>query len=427
MTSSSVILLSIDALRADHCSYQGYERETTPVLDRLAETELAFTHAISASSHTREAVPALLTGRYPDEATDSSYNLATDTIAPRLSESGFRTAGFHSNPFVSRAYGFDRGFDTFDDDLRLGSHRFVALAQRLLDKLRNRHYARAGTINDRSFDWLDSIDNQDRPFFCWNHYMDVHGPYEPFEDYRELFHDEPVSDREAQRLYKRSIRDPESITTEERETLIDLYDAELRYTDEQIGVLLDRLDARGLLDDTLVIITADHGDAFGEHGYYEHPRYLHDGLVHVPLIVRHPANAGKTCDEPVSTLDVVPTVLDYVGRLDSTLPGRSLLDIANDPESFVDRRIFSQVRGRKENEHLRRFRAFSADDHHSITYDTNLERMDDDEPATRTTLENDLREHVTHRLETVDRDQATDDGSASEEVESRLEALGYKQ
>lgn len=423
MQTRNVILLSIDALRADHCSYQGYERETTPVLDRLAEGELAFTRAVSASSHTREAIPALLTGRYPDAATDAGYNLATDTIATHLNEAGFKTGGFHSNPFVSRAYGFDRDFDTFNDDLRLGNHRVVALAQRLLDKLRNRHYARAERINDRSFDWLDSIEE---PFFLWNHYMDVHGPYEPLAEYRDLFHDEPVSDRKAQRLYKRSIRDPDSITDRERETLIDLYDAELRYTDTQIGAFLDGLDTRGVLDDSLVIITADHGDGFGEHGYYEHPRYLHDELVHVPMIVCHPEAPGWACDEPVSTLDIVPTVLDFVDRSDSTLPGRSLLAAARDVESFVDRYVFSQVRGRKKDDHLRRFRAFSADDHCTVTYDTDRDRIDDDH-GSQTPLADELREHVAHRLETVNQKRATDDDSPSEEIEHRLEALGYKE
>ncbi|ELY63486.1 sulfatase [Natrinema versiforme JCM 10478] len=110
----NVILLSADALRADHLSCYGYHRDTSPVLDELANESIRFTQAYSASSHTREAVPALLTGEYPDVAIDSNYRLATDTIASQLSEEGFATSSFHSNPFVSRVYGFDSGFD---DDL----------------------------------------------------------------------------------------------------------------------------------------------------------------------------------------------------------------------------------------------------------------------------------------------------------------------
>src|SRR6056297_1726457 len=152
----NVILLSGDALRADHLSCYGYHRETSPVLDELAEESISFTNAYSASSHTREAIPALLTGEYPDVAIGPDYRLATDTVASTLSEEGFATGGFHSNPFVSRAYGFDRGFDEFDDDLHLGQHKLIALAQRALDKFRNRHYARAEEINARSLEWIDS-------------------------------------------------------------------------------------------------------------------------------------------------------------------------------------------------------------------------------------------------------------------------------
>ena len=108
-----VVVLSADALRADHLSCYNYQRETSPVLDDLAAESLRFTNAYSASSHTRKAVPALPTGEYPDSAVDEDYRLASETVATTLSERGFATGGFHSNPFVSRAYGFDRGFDTF--------------------------------------------------------------------------------------------------------------------------------------------------------------------------------------------------------------------------------------------------------------------------------------------------------------------------
>jgi arylsulfatase len=229
----NIILLSADALRADHLSCYGYERETSPVLDELATESLTFTNAFSASSHTREAVPSLLTGEYPDVAVDADYRLAKETIASTLSEEGFATAGFHSNPFVSRAYGFDRGFDTFDDDLHLGQHKFIALAQRMLDKFRNRHYARAEEINDRSVSWIDSL-NDDEQFFLWNHYMDTHGPYEPSEKYMINFRNDGISDKKAQSLYQRAISYPESITDDEKELLIDLYDGEIRYNDAKI-------------------------------------------------------------------------------------------------------------------------------------------------------------------------------------------------
>jgi len=309
----NIVLLTADALRADHLGCYGYRRDTSPVLDAFDQESLRFTNAYSASSHTREAVPALLTGEYPDVAIGSDYRLATDTVASTLSEAGFATAGFHSNPFVSRAYGFDRGFDTFDDDLHLGQHKLIALAQRAIDKLRNRHYARAAEINERSLEWIDS-QSDDEPFFLWNHYMDTHGPYEPPGEYATLYADRELSGREAQSLYQRAIDDPDSITDDERELLIDLYDAEIRYNDEQIGMFLDELRERGLLEESLVIVSADHGDAFGEHGYYEHPRYLHDEITHVPLFVRVPDGPTDTVETPASTLDIVSTIEGSSGR-----------------------------------------------------------------------------------------------------------------
>lgn len=288
-----------------------------------------------------------MTGEYPDIAVGADYQLTTDTIASILSEEGFATGGFHSNPYVSRAYGFSRGFDTFDDDLHLGQHKFIALARRAIDKFRNRHYARAGEINERSLGWLDSLNDRE-PFFLWNHYMDTYGPYEPPKAYATRYRDDWISGYDAQSLYQRAISDPESITEEEQELLIDLYDGEIRYTDAKIGEFLAGLRERDLLEESLLIVTADHGDAFGKHGYYGHPRYLHDELTHVPLLVRPQGGRNERVSTPVSTLDIAATVEGAVG-CESTF---SLLDssAAND-----NRHVFSQVHGEDEYSHVRRY------------------------------------------------------------------------
>jgi len=144
--------------------------------------------------------------------------------------------------------------------------------------------------------------------------MDTHGPYEPPAEYQRLYRDETVSDSKAQSLYQRAIKDPDSITDEEQQLLIDLYDAEIRYNDERIGEFLEALRERDLLEKSLLIVTADHGDAFGEHGYYEHPRYLHDEITHVPMLVRPPGGAdGQEVSTPTSTLDVAATIEDMIG------------------------------------------------------------------------------------------------------------------
>ncbi|WP_224448734.1 sulfatase [Haloprofundus salilacus] len=414
----NIILLSADALRADHLSCHGYHRETSPILDELASESLHFTNAYSVSSHTREAVPALLTGKYPDVAIGSDYRLATDTVASTLSKEGFATGGFHSNPFVSRAYGFDSGFDKFDDDLHLGQHKLIALAQRAFDKLRNRHYARAGEINDRSLEWVDSLDSE-QPFFLWNHYMDTHGPYEPPGEYATLYRDESISDREAASLYQRAIKDPKSITDEERQLLVDLYDAEIRYNDERIGEFLEELRDRGLFERSLLVFTADHGDAFGEHGYYEHPRYLHNEITHVPLVVRAPGVESDIVETPVSTLDVVTTIKSELGR-ESGSDGTSLLG-----EVSGDRTVFLQARGEKEHSHVRRYAARTLDGSCFCERDRETEAVTFGECSSRSLREK-LEVHVEGRVRFENGEMVSESDEVDEEIERRLSALGYK-
>ncbi len=414
-----VILLSFDALRADHLGCYGYDRETSPTLDQFAADSIRFKNAYSASSHTREAVPALLTGEYPDTAIDYTYRLATETIASTLRDEGFATAGFHSNPFVSRAYGFDRGFDEFDDDLHFGQHKLIALAQRALDKLRNRHYARAGEINERSLSWIDSL-HGDEPFFLWNHYMDTHGPYEPPGEYETLYHDDGLSGRDAQSLYRRAIKDPDSITDDEQELLIDLYDAEIRYNDAKIGDFLDALRERGILDRSLLIVTADHGDAFGEHGYYEHPRYLHDEITKVPLLVRPPGGADGVVETPTSTLDVAATISAAIGA-DADHEGRSLLDIAD-----KDRTVFMQARGEKDDSHLRRYASRTRSGACFCERDRETGAIEFDDCSSRS-LRCELEAHVDGRVRRENGEDVAESDEVDEEIDRRLEALGYKE
>jgi len=419
-----VILLSADALRADHLSCYGYHRDTSPRIDDFAVESITFTSAYSASSHTREAVPSLLTGRHPDAAVDDEYHINADSIGSLLSDAGFETAGFHSNPFVSRAYGFGDGFGKFDDDLHLGRHKLIALAQRAFDKFRNRHYARADEINERSLEWIDSLDKGES-FFLWNHYMDTHGPYEPPGEYGTLYGEDTLSDSEAQTLYQRAIDNPETITEEERQSLIDAYDSEIRYNDEKIGSFLDALDERGILEESLIVFTADHGDAFGEHGYYEHPRFVHDELVHVPLLVCVPETSGKTVDTPVSTIDIVTTILSQVEGTNVSLPGSDLRQVASDPEEFEGRTVFSSARGENENSHVRRFSARTKTKTWYGEYDSDSDEL----VATNgSEIPQRLREHV---LEQVDNNHSKGKENANEEavddeIEDRLSALGYK-
>lgn len=419
----NVVLLTIDSLRADHCSCLGYDRETTPQLDSLCSSGTNFQNAYSVSSHTRESVPALLTGRYPYAAIDGNYRLTAPSAATRLRES-HRTGGFHSNPFLSRAYGYDDGFDEFDDDLYLGRHRIFALAQRLWDKIRDHHYLRAESINDRSLSWIDSVSDSDS-FFLWNHYMDVHGPYEPPEPYRSHFITSSLSNRKIRKLYQRALDHPDSITTDERDLLVDLYDGEVRYVDAMLGAFFDALGERDVLDETLLVVTSDHGDGLGNHGQYGHPRQLYPELVRVPFIAHGPTVPEMDISVPVSGVDWLSTVMRALGHPADQLDGMPLQELWNESSSPADRYVICEARGWKEASDRRRCAAYGRMEEYTYEW------SQDENDRTRTLLEDGpaaiaVCRYLASRAEGSLPDDNEDASQMTTEISERLDALGYK-
>jgi len=440
-----IFLFTIDALRADHLSCHGHHRET-PFFDSLADRTISFSNAFSVSSHTREAMPPLLSGKRPSEFAANGFTQVPEeeSLAGRLRAEGYATGGFHSNPYLSRAYGFDAGFDEFYDDLVLGQNKIIALAQQALDRfVLNRggqYYARAPEINERSLDWLDDADS---PVFLWNHYMDPHGPYHaPERHYAER----ELSASEAESLYRRSWKKPESITDEEQQLLRDSYDDEIQYLDREFESFFDEVERRGRLEDALVIVTADHGDAFGEHSYYTHPRYLHDTLLHVPLFVSPPGDSAMGIDAAVSTLDVVPTILEQVGGNLGGVAGTPLVTAREtDGYEIPDREdyVFASATGENENEGVRRFavrgrrwkvlleRDIEAEENSDRTVYDCINDPEEQDPLTDveseavSDLQRALRDFSTRHSSDVTGEVA-DDVETSEEIDDRLEALGYK-
>jgi len=436
----NIILLSIDALRADHVAYHGYERETTPFLNTLRNKGVSFTNAISPSSHTREAMPSLLTGRHPHIFADKGYTLVGNTTAGHLSD--YATAGFHSNPYLSRAYGFGDEFGAFDDDFVLGSNRLVALAQRALNKFvlnKGEYHARAQEINEKSLDWLDRLDGEQ--FFLWNHYMDVHGPYNPPAGYDE-YSSNDLSNEQAQALYQKCIKNPEAITDTESELLVDLYDGEIRYLDDQLEQFFTALEARGLQENSIIIIVADHGDAFGEYGYFTHPRELHDVLLHVPMIILHPALDGRTIDSVVSTLDVVPTLLDWVEQPAPEMDGQSLLVDGGISTGDRSGAVLSSAQGIDSDEGTRLFALRDKDwkvllrrqiDSNEVIEESLFSVTAEEQEVAWETTDDPRVEELKEQLDSIS-EQHTGSMSGApdateevdEEIEDRLEALGYK-
>lgn len=420
----NIILLTVDALRYDHLSSNGHHRPTSPNIDEFVSRSAHFQHAYSVSSHTREAIPGMITGQYPDKSSDSGFYLASTNLGEWLQDAGYETGAFHSNPFASRAYGFDDGFDAFDDDLYLGGSRLVALAQRTWDKLRGNHYVRAAEINNRSLNWVDGVDE---PFLLWNHYMDVHGPYEPPKDAFEAVNSYPLPDRDFRKLHQQSIDDPASIKDDDRKLLMDLYDGEIRYLDEQIGLFLEELKSRGLLSDSLVVITSDHGEGFGKNGYYSHPRHLYDDLIHIPLAVHSPDIDSGQYETPVSSLDVVPTVLKCAtAESGSNLPGRPVQDIITDSEGDAPERIvFSQARAERDGTEVIRYSGRSADGMAYAEWDAEAEELTMLENSGGPEIAEAVKQHAAERNEFVTLPEEDEDLSG--DVEERLKVLGYRE
>lgn len=313
----NVLLISIDTLRADHLGAYGYARPTSPNIDALGNRGVVFSQALSTSSWTLPAHASLLTGRTPSAhgLQDDGLKLAADvpTLAAALQDAGYHTVAVVSQIYVSAAFGLERGFAHYDDSLIEGGRTNPIAAQvvkRVLKRL-------SGPTPE--------------PFFAFVHFFDPHWPYTPPPSYAERFadpgYDGPVdgSVRSLAPFFFESGSMPE----EDRAHAIALYDAEIAYVDAQVGRLLDGLEKRGQLENTVVILTSDHGEEFKEHGRLGHGRTLYAEQLHVPLIISgHPGlGSGIRRDDVVSIVDVAPTVTELAGVAGlEGVSGHSLVD-----------------------------------------------------------------------------------------------------
>jgi arylsulfatase A-like enzyme len=326
----NVILLVLDTMRALSMSAYGHDRPTSPFLMELAARGARFDRALSTSPWTLPSHSTMFTGRYPHELS-SAWSVPLDgtfpTLAERLRDAGYVTAGVAANlRYCSYEFGVSRGFDRYRDyDVSVSEMwRSSAITRELIMAVSRRVNAEPGLgrqwaprINERFLDFVDDRP-QDKPFFAFLNYYDAHGPYAPPAPYDTMF------------LGRRpSVVDPgrSSYTPAEIEDLRAAYDASIAYLDAQLRVLFGELARRGLLENTVVILTSDHGEEFNEHGVMNHGSSLYFPSVHVPLFVVWPGRiaAGTVVTEPVTLRDLSATVLDLVGGSPSgTLPGTSL-------------------------------------------------------------------------------------------------------
>jgi len=329
---SNVLLIVVDALRADRLECYGYGRQTSPTLNALAQEGALFGDDMSQGAETVVAVPTLLTGRLPrehgvlwvrrDDKVWVGPGLRLPTLATILKDNGYSTAAVSGNPLVGPSIGVERGFDSFDQ--RAGQV-YAWL------------HASGADINACAYDWLRRY-RRDKPFFLYLHYIDPHNQYRPPSAFcvfgrpgytpRDDKINKDLNDVFDPHLDKRVTRTmllEHGLSERDVERMSDLYDGEVLSADHYIGELLGRLKREGLYDNTIVIVTADHGESFMDHRDLEHGGSLYQELVRVPLIIKGPRiRGGQEVDDLVQSVDLAPTILDAVGiSPNATMSGRS--------------------------------------------------------------------------------------------------------
>lgn len=360
----NVLFLVADSLRQD---FVATNQTDTPAIDKLREGGVEFTRARSPGPGTSVSMPAVLSGAFPFTYGYKRINPNRPMIAPILSDKGYSTAGYHSNGWCDSSNGFNRGFDDFEyfindqpnglinnsgrrllRELTSGFPNFPRLTElrrtsfgeyasrfliqtlaRAVPESRNDVTADASQLHGRALNWIDETT---APRFIWHQYMDTHFPYMP-----------PNSEiSSAKQLYlnyrmtRNRIADV-SIIPQEQRSLLKLYREEIEYLDNELRKLLDKLEARGELSNTLIVFTADHGELLGEFGQFAHKSArLGSPLTHVPLIMWCEDFPKKKVREPVSLVDIVPTLYDYLNvPSPDGLDGQSLRPVIEKEETPI--------------------------------------------------------------------------------------------
>jgi len=310
----NVVIVLADTVRADHLSLFGYPRDTSPHLSELATRGAAFGTAVSQAPYTSKSIEALFTGDLPSPATTTSTREVPEwreTLAERFAAAGYQTAGFSGNPLVSRATGHAQGFEDFE--------------------MESLNYRPAPLMFEAALSWLDTKRDGDRPFFLYVHCMDAHAPYAPptSDDLWRGDYAGPV-DRANSSRYVVGIReqgldafeaggpegtDPidgsEPFGDDDLARLVSLYDGAIHFFDRVFAAFFNELETRDRLRDTVIVLVADHGEEFMEHGSLGHGRTLFDHQVRVPLMIWGPGVPQNVrIDAPVAVADVMPTLLE---------------------------------------------------------------------------------------------------------------------
>jgi len=324
----NVILLTLDATRKDIFGIYGNKKGLTPFIDSLRDKSIIFTKGQSTGPYTQASFPGILTSSYYLEY-GKPKGLAPERtlISEPLQKAGIATAAFHSNPYICEYFGWNRGWGVFYDSME--------------DEVEPRiPYVRGNVINTKVINWLSlhCKSGEYKPFFLWLHYMDIHEPYMPERKYIDAV--DPgitISQDQMYNLFENTLLKRDVSDTEKVMELRRLYDVHVREVDIYVQEFFCALDRLDILNDTIVIITNDHGDEFNEHGGLSHDDKMYSELIDSPLIIYDPdRDKGEVCDTLVSNIDIPPTII-YLFGLEAIagFKGNSLLPLENYPQRGV--------------------------------------------------------------------------------------------
>jgi arylsulfatase A-like enzyme len=285
----NILIITVDTLRSDRMSSFGYERPTSPNLDRLMKRGVWFTRARTIEPLTNPALCSMLTSRYPHEHGSTRNGLrmrsGLASLPKAMQARGYRTAAFIGNwTLKDRLSGLGEHFELYEEILT--RHRWFGLLRR---------EANADDITTRAMEWITTHvqSRRDEPFFAWVHYVEPHAPYRLHREYAE----------------------PLGLGKTENHPPSDRYDTEIAFVDHSIGTLLKGMENLGLSDGTMIVFASDHGESLGEHGYWGHGRYLYEPTLRIPMSITWPGRiAPQAIDAPSLIIDLAPTVLSLLGQ-----------------------------------------------------------------------------------------------------------------
>jgi arylsulfatase A-like enzyme len=322
-SGGNVLLIVLDAGGASHFHCYGYARNTTPVVDRLAGEGIQFQSAYSNAAYTLASTASLMSGFYPEHHRILSMRdklpQSITTLAEVFRGAGYRTATFVANGNASGTFGMTQGFD------------------KVAEVFREPNYSGWGKeITEHFTKWLNN--NRSGRFFVYLHFREPHDPYNPPEEWVRKFTD-PDYSGSIGKTFENRIRintNDAALTAADRKQIADLYDANLAYGDSQVGEVLQALKRAGLYDNTIVIVTADHGEAFWQHGYQGHNTQVYEESIHIPLVIkmRNGLHAGQKVAQRVRTIDLYPTLMQLLNlpSRHSRLDGESYLPYIISPD-----------------------------------------------------------------------------------------------